>query len=800
MNYGKKSLLQKRNQLRNTQISVSDRVGKIAFRLIFFAIAAVIVIFMIQRIHDINTTLRQTPRVETVTQAKTDTSVVVDTDNKTIAVFEDGDLYRDTEDSTEIPESVTEVFVNWLDDSFYESRGSKLQRLIATVVFGAFQDNQSLPHPNSITERLIENTVYLGIPDETGSAMRQSIQARYLASQIEEKHSRKWILNHWFETINFGENIRGIRAAAQRFFGKKASELTVSEAAVLAAMVDDPQGCNPIKHPKINNQIRVQILEKMESSGLLDKAARDRAIRDSVYKRVVLVRNGYYEPDKEKSAFVRGLKEQLTSNLMERWGCTFEQAENILYMGGLHIQSTQNSAALLLAKQKADAAWSEEEYQPCTVKLAISVRLKDGTVRNDTQENLLDWLKARKVKDTLLFDTRQEAEDTVKEYFAQVKKSGEMVLGRQVSYITQPQASITLMEQKTGNIRAIIGERMSQKGDFAPENRTQNRVCDAGAVSYIPGTFAAALDNAGYTLSDKIRYQANETKNQSSVSSSTLREAIKSQNQSAALALTKALSEELCREISRKFALGDKSGEAGGVTNMEVASSYAAIANGGTYLEPCFYTEIRDSNGTVVLVTDTKDRSVIKDTTAFLLTDAMQDTVEKGNASLAKLERMPAAAQRGVGADGTGIWFAGYTPYYTCAVWTGYDIKKGLADSEKSLQIWYGLMQEIHKDLKATRFHEPDGIQKRTVCGLSDEAAIEGVCPKTYEESYAFGTAPSESCSMHETALVCKESGLLAGDDCPSESVEKRTFVRGSLKETERMPDRVCTLNHGKKQ
>ena len=117
-----------------------------------------------------------------------------------------------------------------------------------------------------------------------------------------------------------------------------------------------------------------------------------------------------------------------------------------------------------------------------------------------------------------------------------------------------------------------------------------------------------------------------------------------------------------------------------GVTNVELCAAYAAIANSGNYIEPIYYTKILDHNGNVLIEKNSAGRSVIKESTAWLLTSAMEDVVTQGTGTACQLDNMTVAGKTGTTDAYNDLWFVGYTPYYTCAVWSGYDNNEKLPE------------------------------------------------------------------------------------------------------------------------
>ena len=227
---------------------------------------------------------------------------------------------------------------------------------------------------------------------------------------------------------------------------------------------------------------------------------------------------------------------------------------------------------------------------------------------------------------------------------------------------------------------------------------------------------------------------------------------------------------QIFSDITQSLALG---GITYGVTNMELNASYATIANGGTYIKPKLYTKIVDHDGNVVIDnTVGETRQVIKESTAFLLTDAMVDVVTSGTGTSVNFGGMSIAGKTGTTSDYNDVWFAGYTPYYTCTTWTGYDNNAKLSGKtgERNLAktLWKAAMSKIHENLENKAFNVPADIVTATVCSQSGKLPIAGMCDETLKTEYfAKGTVPTETCDVHYQGSVCEYSGLPATELCP---------------------------------
>jgi penicillin-binding protein 1A len=209
-------------------------------------------------------------------------------------------------------------------------------------------------------------------------------------------------------------------------------------------------------------------------------------------------------------------------------------------------------------------------------------------------------------------------------------------------------------------------------------------------------------------------------------------------------------------------------------------------------VEPKFYTVVYDHDGNVLLdKTYTQEtRRVLKETTAWLLTDAMEDVLTIGNGSPAYFgSSMAQAGKSGTTSNSRDSLFAGYTPYYTCVVWGGYDDNAKQEGSGENTsytkKIWKAVMSQIHEGLEYKDFTQPSGITSATVCKKSGKLAVEGLCDSdprgsmVTTEYFATGTAPTETCDHHVALSICSASGLIADYFCPEDQVTTVVYIVG---------------------
>ena len=217
-----------------------------------------------------------------------------------------------------------------------------------------------------------------------------------------------------------------------------------------------------------------------------------------------------------------------------------------------------------------------------------------------------------------------------------------------------------------------------------------------------------------------------------------------------------------------------------GITPLEMAAAYACIANDGVYIEPTFYSKIEDSNGDIVLEPEQEERRVLSKENAYIMQSLLTEPISAGGTgTAAKISGMQTCGKTGTTNDDYDGWFCGFTPYYTGATWFGYDYNARVTSST-STTIWAAIMKDLHKDLENKSFEKPSGVVTASVCkdsGLlaTDECKNDPRGSRAYKEYFAKGTAPTDYCSCHVLAEVCKDSGKLAGDDC--DDVEEKVFI-----------------------
>ena len=705
-----------------------------------------------------------------------------------------------------IPQDLADAFVAIEDQRFYEHNGIDIKGIVRagyTFVKSGFKRAEGA---STITQQLLKNTVFTNWMEEDGllEKVQRKFQEQYLALEITKKLSKEEILLRYMNTINLGQNTLGVQAASLRYFNKDVSELTLSECAVIAAITQNPSKWNPISHPDNNAERRKRVLDNMLDQGYITQAEYDEAMADDVYSRIQEV-NISIASDSVSSYFVDALTEEVYQDLINEAGYSATQASTLLYSGGLRIESTLDPDIQAIA----DEVFSNPENYPENIKwyltYELTIKKADGEYENHSKEMMMTWFKENENKNfNLIFKSIDDAYAAIDTYKAAVIGPDDEEIAENISLTPQPQVSLTIIDQTTGNVVAMIGGRGAKEA-----SRTLNRATSAtrqpGSTFKVLAAYAPAIDSAGMTLATVFNDAPFNYNDGTPVNNwydeppyeglSSVRKGIyHSMNILAVKCLTQitpklgfdyledfgftTLNE--MEDCYQPMALG---GIYTGVTNLELCGAYATIANMGYYNEPRLYTRVLDSDGNVILDHTTPNtRQVLKETTAFLLTSAMQDTLSIGTGGAARFNGMSIAGKTGTTSDNRDVWFAGFTPYYTAVTWAGYDNNLEMNKEEQNLakKLWRAVMSEVHTDLQNQTFPIPPGIVQAQVCSQSGKLPIPGLCDVSLTvvtEYFSEETVPTETCDVHYTGNICAYSHLPAAETCPFKITGTATLI-----------------------
>jgi len=783
MNYGKKSTAKKRTAL----ISRSSMMGKRArvsfIRVLFVSLIALCIAVTCLGVGSFRGVIDTAPDVDDIDIMPLGyATFLYDDAGNQIRKLAAPDSNRLPVTLDQIPVDLQHAVVAIEDERFYEHNGIDVKGILRAgmkaLTTGDFSEGAS-----TITQQLLKNNVFTNWTSESTQLERftRKIQEQYLAVQVEKKTDKDTILENYLNTINLGAGSYGVQAAARQYFDKDVWDLNLSECVTLAGITQNPTKFNPIINPDSNRKRRKEVLQHMLDQNYITQDQYDEALADDVYSRIQAAQEKNSSTENTVYTYFEDeLTDQIINDLMNIKGYTKKQATNLLYSGGLKVYTTQDSKI----QNILDEEYADPSNYPDTVQYeldyALTVTDPDGNQVNYSKEMLQLYFQNEDPDFDLLFDSPEDGQTYVDKYKASILANGSKVLAERVNFAPQPQSSMSVIDQHTGYVKALIGGR-GEKTASLTLNRATDTTRQPGSTFKIVSTYAPALNEKGMTLATTFEDEPYEYPDGSPVNNATrsyngtttIRTAIQNSINVVAVKCLEKVTPELGLKYLDNFGFttlahgteADKDangnvwsdanlatalgGITRGVTNVELCASYAAIANGGNYIKPIYYTKILDHNGNVLIENTAAERSVIKESTAFLLTSAMEDVVKQGTGTACQLDNMPVAGKTGTTEAYNDLWFVGYTPYYTCAVWSGYDNNEKLPDYARNFHkaLWKKVMTRIHEGLPSKEFEKPASVEKLSVCeetGLLPRAG----CP-VITEYFDVGTMPTEYCDQH---------------------------------------------------
>ncbi len=707
----------------------------------------------------------------------------------------------------EIPMNLRNAFVAIEDERFYSHDGVDVKGLFRAV-YNNLTNPDNTQGASTITQQFIKNKLNI-----KRNSWDTKLQEQYLAVEFEKnlkeslggkEEAKEYILEQYLNEVGLGAGQKGVKAGAKHYFNKELGDLTLAECAVIASITQNPTMRSPINEPDSNRERQVATLDKMLELEFITEDKHEQAINEDVYAKITKVKEDKLEAPSFHSYFNDAIIEQVISDLQATGNYTRKEASDYFYSGGLSVYSTQDTSI----QKIVDDAFMNEELFPSTefeidVTYTISVynTVTGETTHHEkkttakTQEDVTAFTE--KVKDELL------------------GQSGE-VLAETLYAIPQPQAAMVIMDYRTGQVKAIAGGRGAKVTNRGLNRATQSER-QPGSVFKVLASFAPAIDMGLITPATVID-DAPFTIKEPGVNYSptnwyggfrgprTVRIAIRDSMNVITVKNMYNTGLENCINYLYRFGFSTLTpsdhvyaaclGGISGINQLEVTAAYGAIANDGMYNKPILYTKVVDHEGKTILDNTLKPEPILKKTSAYLLTNMMQDVVTSGTGTKARFKevKMPIAGKTGTTTGTKDLTFVGYTPYYVSGIWLGYDMPKDMNPKTEGVhsQLWSYVMEKVHANLEYRDFERPDGIVTAKICVDSgklatSECSNDPRAKQVRSEVFAEGTQPTDHCDVHTTYNICTVSGKIPNEFCPAEFVQSRV---GIISKTPPAPDK----------
>lgn len=700
-----------------------------------------------------------------------------------------------------IPEDLQNAVVSIEDERFYDHNGIDIKGIFRALIIDIKERNFS-QGASTITQQLIKNEILTSDKKITRKLQEQYLAVKYekeLEKTLGSKEAAKdYILELYLNTISLNHGLNGVGAAAEYYFGKEVSELDLAECACIAGITKNPSKYSPISNPEANKERQTIVLQKMLELGYITQEEHDAALAEDIYSNLVGKQKSDEDSVSLHNYFVDHLIVTLAEDLQTQKNLTKQEAYNLIYSGGLQIYSTMSQDI----QSRLESVFADDSlFPPSDKTYDASYTISVLNTQTNEQEHH---------SESKTVANRDEAEAFAEEVKAKYVDDTHKLVLDNLTVSNSLQAAMTIIDYHTGNIKAVVGGRGTKSGDLV-FNRATQAYRQPGSCFKVLAAYLPAIDQDLYAAGSFLKdepfsvggWSPNNWWGSSYRGYATVREGIRdSMNILAAKVIVDAgvynsynylknlgfenVTEE---DINANTSLG---GLTNGVTVLELTAAYGAIANGGVYMKPTPYTKVLDHDGNVLLEYNDEGTRVMKETTAFLLTDMMEDVISGGGTGgLARFQKnnMPVAGKTGTTNDDKDLVFAGYTPYYAAGIWMGYDTPKKISyDKSYHLIVWRAIMDQLHDNLPYKEFEKPDGIMTASYCAIQNAIPISGVCSADYYGAGYYGnmvstdycvaaTAPTSECTAHSMYRICKESGNLAGPNCPEDVIEELSLA-----------------------
>jgi penicillin-binding protein 1A len=688
-----------------------------------------------------------------------------------------------------VPVILQDAFISIEDSRFKTHSGIDLKRLVGAV----FSDikikisgsDQSLQGASTITQQLVKYRMFLEDSMENRTSPKRKIQEMALAMQLEKVLTKQQILEAYMNTIFLGGNAHGVEAAAQQYFGKSITKLTLKQSAFIASAAQNPSNSYSLSYKSHKNKeifisARTKaVLENMYKFGTITKEQLDLAMAEDL-------KFTFSIKDSNKmnyESFSRPVVVQVAEDLMNRYNITKEEAYSQLMYNGLKIYTTMD-------RSMQDA----------------SQILIDDPVQSNKKSSS-DYIFPRNSK---LKPTQADI-----------------------------QASCVIMDYHTGEVKTIIGGR-GIEGPMSFNRAASNDFLKPPGSSIKPLTvYSPAIDSKMATastiiedspLSEDVANRLGGAKTPYNPTNLplgykgylTLRDCLKHSINVAAVKIVDMISLKTSASYGEKFglqldkddkispaamALGQLDGGSYAGTNpLTMATAYGVFGNNGLRTNPRLYTKVVDRTGKVILETKFKTTPVLSPQSAYLMYDLLSGPVSSGGTGpSANFSDMPVRGKTGTSSDSKNLWFVGLTPYYSAAVWIGTDKgdKKieGMGSYTAAL-LWGKIMKTAHRDLPVKNIERPAGISSYTVSKDSGDIPTDLTFRdprgnRSYSELFISGTQPTTLDSIHVEAQVTKDPTgkyVLISEFTPLDKIETKVFIRRTYTPTVFLADSPYVL------
>lgn len=597
----------------------------------------------------------------TETFRTSETSIAYNSKGKQIAVLKgDKDAYY--LDIQSIPDYAKTAMIVTEDKKFYSHNGIDFKGIVRAFWALIKNNGEKTQGASTITQQLAR-----GVFLNTDKTYERKIREIFIAMELEEKYNKDQILEFYLNTIYFANGYYGLEAAAKGYFSKSCQELSLGQIAFLCAIPNNPTIYDPEKNFDNTVKRKNRILDQMLSDGKINQVEYDEAYNEEIKLKIQQVKKRDYI-----QTFI-----------------TYSATRALMKVNGFQFKNEFET------KEEEEIYDSEYNDEYATAQKML---LNNGY----------------RIYTSIDLKKQKELQSAVNSNLSSFKEKG-------TNGMYEMQGSAVCIDNKTGRVVAVVGGR-SQKTEGFSLNRAYQSFRQPGSSIKPLVVYTPTLER-GSTASTTVHdYKFKDGPSNSSgryYGYVSLRFAVEQSLNTVAWQLFQKLTPEVGlkyllemnfnRIVASDYYLPSSlGGLTYGVSALEMASAYAALENNGKYREPTCIVKILDSEGNIIVDDEVKEKKIYKTDAANSMVDIMKGVMVRGTAHGHSLSNgMVSAGKTGTTNDKKDGWFCGFTPYYTTAVWVGYDSPKTVNDlygSTYPLRIWETYMNAVHAKLEPKDF------------------------------------------------------------------------------------------------
>lgn len=667
---------------------------------------------------------------------------------QTLYLNSENRIWTDLED---IPKYLQEAAIAIEDKRFEKHHGVDWKGTTRAIVYTLFGKN--VQGGSTITQQLVKN-----VTGDNEVTVKRKITEIYRALELEKRYEKDEILEAYLNEVFFGQSCYGVVTASRMYFNKDVSDLTLAECASLMGITNNPSMYDPTlsSWTRENNRERqLTILGAMLEQGKISQEEYDAAkAEDIVFSNGFTISGKYVGSD----------------------GAVTDQEPEEPPTDDTDSPADEEEPTI-----KGRYSWFTEAMigdvaDALVEKYGITDKVRDNGTTYTAYEQAWDMVhgKGYKIYTTQNPKYQKIAEDVCYDlsnipYTSSYTNSA----GEQVE--DQLQIALTIVDPTNGYVVAMIGGAGEKQADRVWNWAVNARQC--GSAIKPVSTYAPALDDGtinGASVIDDYpmllngdvwprnanwRYQgltALHTAIAQSLNTCAVRTNLAyGVDRSYEFLVNKLGFENLTYTDSQQVGNMALGGFEKGVTTEEMAAAYAAFVNEGVYTKPRTFVRVEDANGNVILENEAQSTVAMKNTTAAIINHLLQEAALNGTGYEAQFSGMHIAGKTGSTNSNKDRYFVGYTPYYSCAVWAGYEHNQRIvASGNPCSAIFRKVMSAIHEELPDKDFFSCAGLTSVAVCAdsgmlASENCALDVRGSRVYTALVAADNAPTSVCTMH---------------------------------------------------